>query len=225
MATSSKQLVYVEIGKKRAFAGAIDWPGWCRSGRNEHEALEALVEFAPRYRDALRARRITFVAPKSAKSLKIAERLTGDSTTDFGAPSIAPAADLRPWNAKERKHQTSILEASWAAFDKMSDSAAATGKHLEKGPRGGGRELGAIIDHVRDADLSYLGKLGAQLKGGRSDMKTVRASILETLAEVPQDQSERRGPRGGLLWSPRYFIRRSAWHALDHMGEIEGRLP
>jgi hypothetical protein len=25
------------------------------------------------------------------------------------------------------------------------------------------------------------------------------------------------------LWSPRYFVRRSAWHALDHAWEIEDR--
>ena len=25
---------YLEIGKTRVFAGAIEWPGWCRSGRD-----------------------------------------------------------------------------------------------------------------------------------------------------------------------------------------------
>jgi len=33
---------YLEIGKKRTFAGAMDWPGWCRSGRDEASALEAM---------------------------------------------------------------------------------------------------------------------------------------------------------------------------------------
>ena len=31
--------VYLETGKKRTFAGAIDCPGWCRSGRDEASAL------------------------------------------------------------------------------------------------------------------------------------------------------------------------------------------
>jgi hypothetical protein len=26
--------VYLEVGDKRAFAGAIDWPAWARSGRD-----------------------------------------------------------------------------------------------------------------------------------------------------------------------------------------------
>jgi hypothetical protein len=34
--------VYVETGAKRTFAGAVDWPGWCRSGRDEEAAIEAL---------------------------------------------------------------------------------------------------------------------------------------------------------------------------------------
>jgi hypothetical protein len=31
------------------------------------------------------------------------------------------------------------------------------------------------------------------------------------------------GPRGGKIWSVRYFVRRTAWHALDHAWEIEDR--
>jgi hypothetical protein len=30
--------VYLEVGKKRVFAGALDWPGWCRGGRDERNA-------------------------------------------------------------------------------------------------------------------------------------------------------------------------------------------
>lgn len=31
------------------------------------------------------------------------------------------------------------------------------------------------------------------------------------------------GPRGGKRWTPRYFVRRAAWHVLDHAWEIEDR--
>jgi len=33
--------VYLEVGTKRTFAGALDWPGWCRNGRDETAALKA----------------------------------------------------------------------------------------------------------------------------------------------------------------------------------------
>jgi hypothetical protein len=45
---------YLEIGGKRTFAGAIEWPGWCRSGGDEQSALQALVDYGPRYEGALR---------------------------------------------------------------------------------------------------------------------------------------------------------------------------
>ena len=39
--------VYVERGTKRAFASAADWPGWCRSGKDEaatHESGESAAQ-------------------------------------------------------------------------------------------------------------------------------------------------------------------------------------
>ena len=33
--------VYVEVGKKKTFASAMDWPGWSRGGRDEGAAIGA----------------------------------------------------------------------------------------------------------------------------------------------------------------------------------------
>ena len=41
--------IYLEIGAKRTFACAVDWPGWSRSGRDEDQAITALLDSAPRY--------------------------------------------------------------------------------------------------------------------------------------------------------------------------------
>ena len=40
--------VYLEVADKRAFAGSLDWPGWCRSGKTEDAALEARGAYAAR---------------------------------------------------------------------------------------------------------------------------------------------------------------------------------
>ncbi len=40
--------VFVEIGKKRVFVGAVDWLGWCQSGRDEKTAFQALIDYGPR---------------------------------------------------------------------------------------------------------------------------------------------------------------------------------
>jgi hypothetical protein len=36
-------MVCVEHGSRRTFASALEWPGGCRSGRTDHDALEVLV--------------------------------------------------------------------------------------------------------------------------------------------------------------------------------------
>ena len=51
-----------------------------------------------------------------------------------------------------------MLRACWRAFDRAA--AKAEGVELRKGPRGGGRDLDQIVEHVLDADGAYLGALG-----------------------------------------------------------------
>ena len=85
--------VYLEVGQKKIFAGALDWPGWCRSARDEETALAALVEYAPRYARIFSRTTIDFVPPDDPAAFAVVERLAGNSTTDFGAPDVAPARD------------------------------------------------------------------------------------------------------------------------------------
>lgn len=219
--------VYTESGGKRAFAGATEWPGWCRSGRREDDALERLIAYAPRYADVVAGSVRGFKAPRSVSGLDVVERLTGDATTDFGAPSGAPAADARPLDARELKRLVSILEASWVAFDRIAD--AATGKELRKGPRGGGRELDGIVDHVIGAEGSYVAMLAARRPNTEGADRTEaaeaeREAVREALSRAVTEGLPEKGPRGGKIWLPRYFVRRAAWHVLDHAWEIEDRV-
>ncbi len=45
----------------------------------------------------------------------------------------------------------------------------------------------------------------------------------DRVAERAAGRTLARGPRGGVRWKPRYFVRRVVWHALDHAWEIEDR--
>jgi len=227
MAGSAKKIdIYLETGKKRAFAGALDWPGWCRSGRDEDSALEALREYGPRYERVLRAAGIAFQAPAGADAFAVTERLEGDATTDFGAPGAAPAADERPVSAAELERLQALLAACWQAFDAAVKAAA--GKELRKGPRGGGRDLGKITQHVLESEAGYLGALGWKDKSGEGEpedeVKRRRQAVLAGLAAAANGEVPAQGPRGGARWTPRYFVRRDAWHVLDHAWEIEDRI-
>src|SRR5918996_2749022 len=159
--------VYLEAGSKRVFAGAIEWPGWCRSGRTEDEALEALAAYGGRYRKIIGRRPIAFDVPQDVSALKVVERLKGGAGTDFGVPGEAPDADGRPISPKELQRQQELLKASWAAFDRAAK--AAEGVELTKGPRGGGRDLAKMIGHVLEAEKAYLGMLGSRSPKGAFD--------------------------------------------------------
>jgi hypothetical protein len=217
--------IYLEEGRTRVFAGALDWPGWCRSGKDEGTALEALARYGRRYSKVLRGTRLGFAAPTSSGDLRVRERLEGDATTDFGAPSIAPAADARRLDGAELERSVRILGACWRAIDRAAERAAdAT---LAKGPRGGGRELDAIVGHVVGAEASYARALGAKPPSAERDpagvVHEVREVIVATLERAAAGQIPERGPRGGKRWPARYFVRRAAWHVLDHAWEIEDR--
>ena len=216
------------MGKKRTFAGAVDWPGWCLSGRDENSALQALFDYGDRYARAIQPARLGFRAPGDLSAFKVVERLEGNSTTDFGAPAVAPSSDARPVGGDELQRFQALLEALWQAFDEAVRSAA--GKELRKGPRGGGRELERIVRHVLEADTGYLNQLGWKLKkpaeetGLEGELEHARQNILAALPAAARGELPAVGPRGGLRWPPRYYVRRSAWHVLDHAWEIEDRV-
>lgn len=192
---------YLEIGKKKVFACAVDWPGWCRAAKTEEGALEALATYADRYREVAGEAGVRFPA---RVSFDVVERVAGDATTDFGAPGTVPELDRVELTPAQGKRLAALVEAAWTCFDRAAARAPA---ELRKGPRGGGRDTAAIVDHVVEAERSYARSLG--LRGPRPD---VRADILDAL---------RRGQ--GDRWPARYGARRIAWHVLDHQWEIEDR--
>jgi len=219
--------VYLENGNKRTFAGALEWPGWCRSGRDEQTALQALIDNAPRYAQVIRPAQLDYHIPENISDFIVLEQLEGNSTTDFGAPGMISSYDSKIVDEVTLQHFQSILNACWIAFDELVNRSK--GKELKKGPRGGGRDLNKIISHVIDADLAYLKKIGwdyqkVEASNPSEELLLIRQSSLEALSSAVSGELPKKGPRGGLRWSPRYFVRRVAWHVLDHTWEIEDRI-
>jgi hypothetical protein len=226
MAARQKLGVYLEIGTKRVFAGALEWPGWCRGAKGEEDALQALVDYAPRYAKVLRNRKLGFAAPDDPTAFEVTARLKGDASTEFGVPGKIPKFDEGPLGHAEVGRLRSILKACWSAFDAAVESAS--GKTLRKGPRGGGRDLDKIVRHVLEAEGGYLAGIGVKHRpdekaSPEDELPRVRKVILQALSDAVGVEPVRRGPRGGARWPPRYFVRRSAWHVLDHAWEIEDR--
>jgi len=225
--SSKKQDIYLEIGEKRVFAGSIAWPGWCRSGRDEDSALQALFDSGSRYARILSSTDLGFEVPEQLSEFNIVERLEGSRTTDFGAPDMPLDRDKDPIGADELERFKKLLKACWEAFDQAVKKAE--GKELRKGPRGGGRDLEKIIEHVTGADESYLKQIGWKIENFRETdpderLAHVRDEVLKGLAAAVRGELPTEGPRGGKRWSPRFYIRRVAWHVIDHAWEIENRI-
>jgi hypothetical protein len=217
--------VYLECGVKRTFAAALDWPGWCRPGRNETDALAALLAYGPKYASILAGTRLGFRAPKDLTQLVVVERLPGTAGTDFGVPSVPPTADRdRSCSPAELRRFEKILQAGWRAFDQVVKSAR--GKTLATGPRGGGRPLEAIVAHVIGADAGYLAAVGWKAPKAKpaEQITATREAILAALNASAKGKIPAQGPRGGVRWPARYFVRRVAWHVIAHAWEIERRV-
>jgi hypothetical protein len=213
--------VFIETGKKRVFAGAPDWPGWARSGKDEAAALQALLAYAPRFAQTLAAARLDFTLPASPADFEVLERHPGNITTDFGAPDAALGSDSTALSASELARFQAVLQASWQAFERTAAQAA--GKSLQTGPRGGGRDLEKITEHVLAAERAYLRRLACKVPDDAGMEHTRQAAQAAFTAAVTHGLPEA-GPRGGRLWTPRFYARRSAWHLLDHAWELEDRI-
>ena len=216
--------VSLECVPRRTFAVAVDWPGWTRAGRNEDEALDALLRAGPRYGSVVSASGIELQPPADRSGLVVVDRIPGTSTTEFGAPGVPLPEDATLLDGAELERQAVILQAAWTAFEAAAERHANT--ELAKGPRGGGRDLAKLVAHVEDADRAYLVQLGARppkTVTGPAPIVDVHATAVAALRARALGLPVTDPSRVATPWLPRYYVRRAAWHWLDHAWEIEDR--
>jgi hypothetical protein len=211
--------VYLETGKKRVFACALDWPGWCRSGKTEDQALEALADYALRYGPVVELAGLALPSDL-AEHFVVTERLDSPGGyADFGVPGRVLASDELPIDAAEAGRLSAIVRAAWAAFDRVVEGSP---EELRKGPRGGGRDRDRMVAHVLGAESSYARQIGVKFPqpdvGDAAAIAEARTAIIAVL-----DRPSGGGPLRPNGWPPRYAARRIAWHVLDHAWEMEDR--
>jgi len=133
------------------------------------------------------------------------------STWVFATAVHWPGWDDEPREAGELTRLLGLLRSSWRGFDGAVTAAPSA---LPKGPRGGGRDRDDIVEHVREAARSHARKVGVRVPP-RTAWSEQRAAITYTLLHAGA---------GTTTVSPfRYFIRRTAWHVLDHARELEDK--
>jgi hypothetical protein len=207
--------VSVEATPKKAFATAVDWPGWSRSGRTEELALAALQDYAPRYAVVAAEAGLPF----EPGDYEVVERTGGAGGTDFGVPSSITDLDRRPVDAAEAERRASLATAAWTVFARVAAGAPA---ELRKGPRGGGRDRDKMVAHVIEAEWAYAREMGIKVTQpdptDPAAIDLLRTAMVDILRE-PADGSALAGRK----WTARYAASRISWHVLDHAWEMEDR--
>ena len=218
MPKSKKVTVGVEVTRNKAFASALEWPGWSRAGKTPADAVAALAAYVDRYAAVAKRAKLDFPFDASV-AFDVAEETDGNASTEFGIPEIRFRADSRRTTTKDGDQLAAIVDAAWTIFDRVVAGAHA---ELRKGPRGGGRDRDKIVEHVVGADGGYARVLGLKVTEvdprDREAVTDLRKRMLEAI-RGPSDGSPIAGKKG----PPRYAARRVAWHALDHAWEIEDR--
>jgi hypothetical protein len=218
----AKVRVVLEVAPKRSFASALDWPGWSRAGKTPDESLEALLAYAPRYAVVARRAKVAFRPPAAVQGLDVIQRRKGGSGTEFGVPSESATVEAGPVSNAELKRLVALLHAAWATFDAAAKKSK--GVQLRLGPRGGGRQVPKMVEHVREAESAYVHQLGSRPpRGAAGTMAALRIAFVEALTARAAGTDVPNANKVKKVWSPRYAVRRSAWHAVDHAWEIEDR--
>ena len=213
--------VVLEIGPKgrRVVAGAIDWPGLDRSGRDEGHALERLAAYVPRYR-AVADRAGIAGAFDRQHAIDVMERYGGNTSTDYwGIPHVASETEREVLPAEVLELRLALLEAAWAYFD---DVAANVTADLRPGPRGGGWTRDEITRHVHANEPDQFTR--------KVEVRTPRQMVLTpdgraahrqaTLDAIRVYNAEGRSAR---TWPIQFLVRRIAQHVMDHAWEMEDR--
>ena len=157
--------VCLEVTPKQAVASALDWPGWCRAGRDEDAALAALAGYAGRYAPVAAHAGVSF---PSTVAFGVAERGPGGPATAFAAPEcrrpfpqVTAGAERAKVTPAAARRLAGLVTTVWMVSDEV---AAASPAELRKGPRGGGRDRDQLISHVNGAERAYARKLGVTRK-------------------------------------------------------------
>ena len=210
--------VMVEQGKKKVVAVAFDWPGWERVGKTEAAALEALEAYRPRYAVVadLAGQGEAFAADGP---LQVVERRAGTSTTDFfGISTVSAAAEAETPDVAECERKIALLRSAWATFDATWPAISAA---LRKGRRGSGRDRDQVVRHTIGSEPQMAKKVGVV-----TDLATLRTPAgLAAHRDAFVEGIRAVRARGGMArtWTLQFVIRRSCYHVLDHLWELEDK--
>jgi hypothetical protein len=210
-----------KVPVKKLVAVAAGWPGLERNGKTEDEAVAKLKTYLPRY--AAIAKRAGLEKDFEARTEpKVVDHYTGTGSTDFWGVSFAPSPlDRVPYEKAAFDRQVALLEAVWAEFDATTSRVKG---ELKVGPRGGGRERDHVIRHVlANEGQDFAKRVGAPAELEELETPAGLKAFRKRFVTAMRDWYAQGKPLGN--WTVPYLLRHTAYHALDHVWEMQDRDP
>ena len=177
------------VGKK-TFVWAIDWPGWCRSGKDRDLAID--VAARPR---RPRTRRSPKTAGLDFPDVDDADAQHGRVGRGRRRHRIRRPVERSPSPTDRRSRRPrpsawpSLVEAAWTVFDRVAARRQPT---LRKGPARRRPRPRQVVGHVIEADHAYAREIGLRSKPPSADdraaVEAERDAVLEVLRQ-PSDGS------------------------------------
>lgn len=218
---TARLAVVLEIGPKgkRVVAGAYEWPGLERWGRDEDAALAKLATYVPRYA-AVAARAGLADEYERASGLEVVERYAGNTSTDFwGIAHVASQTEQPVLPDEELERRLALVHATW---DYVDETAARVSPDLRPGPRGGGRSRDLIVRHIYASERhNFWRKVGIreddEVRLTPDELARHRARFVDAIRAYNAEGKPARS------WSIQFLLRRTGQHAMDHAWEMEDR--
>ena len=213
--------VVLELGPKgrRVVAGALDWPGLDRWGKDEDDAIATLSAYVPRYATVATLAGMATEFARHA-DLDIVERYGGNTSTDFWGIAHVPSGTERDvLSSSDLERRLTLLQACWDEFDQVASRVSPA---LRLGPRGGGRSRDEIIRHVYASERhNFWRKVGLRMP---DDVRLTPEELIDLRREyvgLIRDYNAEEKPARS--YPIQFLIRRTAQHVTDHAWEMEDR--
>jgi hypothetical protein len=215
--------VTLEIGPKgkKVVAVAPDWPGLARGATTEQAAIERLLSYVPRYASVAKLAGME-AAFGTVTGADVVEQYPGTGSTDFWGISFAfSSIDQQVISSEALERELTLLRACWAFFDDVRSRVSA---EMQRGPRGGGRDRDQIVRHTLYTQKDWAKKIGVHTPDDvlltDEGLQTHREAYCHAIRDF-HSQGKLVGKQA--QWPPRYLIRHTAFHTIDHAWEMEDK--
>jgi hypothetical protein len=217
----------IKIGSENGFveksiAWVFDHPGCFSYGSDDKEAILRVPQALVAYQEWIgKHTEESWLSDLGDFDIRLIEALEkpqdGSESLDWFQN------DKQPLNEIEAEHGIKLL--GWSRTDLLDIALSFSDKELDQRFEGERWSIRGIVEHIANAETWYLDRLG--LAEGLKDLKEndafahilkVRNRTVEVLPLLAGNAEIREVD--GEPWSGRKFLRRTAWHEMDHIGHI-----